>query len=114
MSDEDDIAELLRKAAHDLQHQKRIGWVKGVLALVAAFGGASWTARGYLSQLATKEDITNLERQYGAAYETTRARDERQDERISVLEPKCADANTCCVRAHDRLDKLTTPRAFAR
>lgn len=114
MNDADDIAELLRKAAHDVAHQRRIGWIKGVAALVAAFAGASWTARGYLSQLVTKEDLTGLARQYEASFETARQRAEHQDERISALEPKCNDAAQCCIRVNDRLDKITTPRAFAR
>jgi len=114
MSDVDDIAELLRKASHDLQHQKRMGWVKGVFALLAAFAGAAWTARGYLSQLATKDDISSLERQYAASFETGRARDERQDERLSQLEPKCSESQQCCIRTNERLDRITTPRAFQR
>ena len=114
MSDADDIAELLRKAAHDVTRQKRLGWVKGVLALIAAFAGAAWTARGYLNQLATKEDITSLERQYASVQDDLRHREERQDERITTLEPKCSDAQQCCIRVNDRLDRITTPRAFTR
>lgn len=113
-SEVDDIAELLRKASHDLAHQRKLGWVKGVLALLAAFAGAAWTARGYLSQLATRDDISNLERQYAAAFETSRARTEHLEERVSSLEPRCAEASQCCVRVNDRLDRVTTPRAFTR
>lgn len=114
MSDADDIAELLRKAAHDVARQRKLGWIKGVFALLAAFGGASWTARGYLNQLATKEDITGLERQYAASFETLRERAERLEGRLSSIEPKCSDAQQCCIRVNDRLDRITTPRAFTR
>ena len=115
MSDQvDDIAELLRKAAHDVAHQRRMGWIKGVLALVAAFGGAGWTAKAYLAQLVTREDLSNLERQYATVQEDHRRHEEHQDERITSLEPRCSEAQQCCVRANNRLDQITTPRVFGR
>jgi len=114
MNDVDDIAELLRKATHDIAHQRKLGWIKGVLALVAAFAGAGWSARSYLSQLATKEDISGLERQYAVVQEDARRREEHQDERITTLELKCAEAAQCCIRTGERLDRITTPRAFSR
>jgi len=114
MSDADDIAELLQKAVHDLARQKRLGWIKGVGVLVAAFAGAGWTAHGYLSQLVTKDDLTSLERQYTRVQEDEQAHERLQDDRMSRLEPVCAESAQCCVRAQDRLDKITTPRAFAR
>ena len=113
-SDVDDIAELLQKAAHDVAHQRKMGWVKGVGFLLAAFGGAGWTAHAYLGQLATKDDITSLERQYSAVREADRSREEAQDRRLAELEPKCAESVQCCIRQGDRLDRMTTPRAFSR
>jgi len=110
MSDVDDMGELLVKALHDIQKQKRLGWIRGVVVLIAAFAGAGWMAQSYLSQLATKNDISGLERQYSASFETLRSHDERQDERLSAIEPKCNEASQCCNRAQDRLDRLTTPR----
>jgi hypothetical protein len=114
MSEASDIADLLAKATHDVARQRRLGWVKGLVFCLAAFAGAGWTAHGYLSQLATKADITSLEAQYSAVRESERAHEQRQDERLHDLEPQCASAVQCCLKQSERLDRYTTPRAFGR
>jgi hypothetical protein len=61
LSDVSDIEKLL--AAHK-RHIALVSWLKtGLVAVstaVAAFFGAGWTARGYLEQLSTKEQVTAL------------------------------------------------------
>ena len=110
MSDVDDMGELLAKAIHDLNRQKKIGWIRGVAVLVAAFAGAGWTARGYLAQLPTKEDLTVLAQQYAAVHADDVNRERRQDDRLLILENHCDGAQQCCNAVASRLDRMTTPR----
>ncbi len=59
MSDSD-YGELLAAYSHLQKKQKWFGALKMVAALASAFLGAGWTANGYLSQLATKDDVAKL------------------------------------------------------
>jgi hypothetical protein len=60
MSDASDIEELLGKHRHTMIMRKL--WAAGrlLLMMASAFGGAAWTARGYLDQLATKDGVASL------------------------------------------------------
>ena len=110
VSDASDIGELLQKATHDLARQKRAGWVKGVALLIAAFAGAGWSARAYLEQLPTKQDLTNIAAQYAAVHADDLKNERRQDDRLLILERNCDSAQSCCNTVTNRLDRYTTPR----
>ena len=60
MGDVSDIEELLGK--HRRSETLKAVWsaFKFIAVLASAFGGAAWTARGYLEQLATKDDVALL------------------------------------------------------
>jgi hypothetical protein len=60
MSDASDIEELLGKHHQTVFMRRLWAGCKLLLVMASAFGGAVWTARGYLEQLATKDQVAAL------------------------------------------------------
>ncbi len=89
-------------------------WVKPLLAAVCTVigtsSGAGWAARGYLSQLYTKEDARQQRLQDEAAGKDRAAHETEQDRRIGVTESTAATADKCCAIQSARLDRILTPR----
>lgn len=60
MGDASDIQDLLGRAKHDIFLRRVWSAAKLFFTMASAFGGAVWTARGYLEQLATKDSMAAL------------------------------------------------------
>ena len=66
--------------------QKRGSWTRSLVIAGAALFGSGVSMQSYLSNLATKGDISRLEAQYAAVAREAFDREERQNDRISHLE----------------------------
>jgi len=91
MSSDSDYGELL--AAYSALHKKArwLGAVKMAAALVAAFLGAGWTARGYLEQLATKDHVAMLLKGQDEKLKDVDAKLAMHNQRITVVEVLCQE-----------------------
>ncbi len=80
--------EVLLKAAK--RHAALVSWGKAgliaALSAIGAFFGAGWTARGYLEQLATKEQMTALSNGQKAQIEDVEGKATALDKRMSLVE----------------------------
>mgnify|MGYP001459837444 CR=1 FL=1 len=92
MGDASDIEQLLGRAKHDILVRRL--WAAARLAFVmgSAFAGAAWTARGYLEQLATKDDVAKLLR--------------GQDEKIGQLQASLQTLGDRQTRTETRVDDM--------
>ncbi len=69
-----------------LAAQKKGSWSRSLIVACCALVGSGATANSYLSNLATKADISRLEAQYAAVGRDVTEREERQNDRIAHLE----------------------------
>ena len=87
-----DYGELLAAYSALQKKQKWVAPLKMAAALVSAFLGAGWTAHGYLSQLATKDDVATLLK--------------GQDEKINRLDARLSALGEREARTEARVEDL--------
>lgn len=92
MGDVSDIEQLLPKHYDHVFRRKVWSGAKLLLTMASAFGGAVWTARGYLEQIATKDDVAKLLR--------------GQDDKIGSLQGSVAMLNDRLTRAETRVEDI--------
>ncbi len=118
MSDISDIEDLLRKAR---KHAARLMWAKtAIVGACALFGSCVGAAKSAVAlsilvrQVATKDDIASLEKQYARISADSFEHERIQDARIASLEPRCSDALQCCNTQSQRLDRFSIPGRVGR
>jgi hypothetical protein len=89
--------------------QRRGSWVRSIVIAAAALVGSGFTAAQYLHQLATKDDISRLERQYAAVAAEAAQRERQQDDRLTKSETTAIEAFSCCTAQQLRLDRFWMP-----
>jgi hypothetical protein len=92
MGDVTDASELFAKAKHQILMRKVWAASKLAFTMASAFTGAAWTARGYLEQLATKDDVAKLLR--------------GQDEKIGNIQASLSMMNDRLTRAEVRVEDI--------
>lgn len=92
MGDVTDASELFAKAHHQIVARKVWAAAKLVFTMLSAFAGAAWTARGYLEQLATKDDVAKLLR--------------GQDEKIGNIQASIQMLNDRETRTETRVEDI--------
>jgi hypothetical protein len=90
----------------------RSGWIR-LLIQSAMLGAAVLGAAVKYGDVATKEDIAALEKQYTLVLDSRSSQNETQNNRISVIEVKCQSALECCAHQTNRIDLITAPRRGA-
>jgi hypothetical protein len=87
----------------------RSGWIR-LLIQSAMLGAAVLGAAIKYGDVATKEDITALEKQYTLVLDSRSSQNETQNNRLTRVEDDCRSALACCVHQTDRIDLITAPR----
>lgn len=101
-----DIAAALRLAAAS---QRKGSWIRSIVVAGAALIGSGFSAAQYLHQLATKDDISRLERQYAAVAAEAAQHERQQDDRLTKTETTAIDGLSCCTAQQLRLDRFWMP-----
>lgn len=97
-------------ASQSAKKANKSGWVRlGIQSVI--LGGVVGGALSKFGNVATKEDIRILERQYADVLTSRSSQDETQNNRIATLERRCDDAYTCCQHQTTRIDLITAPRS---
>lgn len=91
MGDVTDASELFHKATRQIFMRKVWAAGKLVMVMASAFGGAVWTARGYLEQLATKDQVAALLKGQDEKFERIDARISAIGERQAKTEGRVDD-----------------------
>lgn len=106
MGEPSDIEALLRGHFETEKKRRRVGWMKMASVLISTFAGAGWTARGYLNQIATKEDVAKLlngqQEQIRGLLDTQRV----HADRMIVVENTSSSGRDCCREQSRRVDIL--------
>lgn len=107
MTDVSDIGDLLEKAQ---KHARRIGWLKTALvalsSLVGTAIGAGWTARGYLGQLATKDDVVKIMNGQQEQIADLQKGQRALGDRVTTNEIVAVNGRDCCSNTTRRVDAL--------
>jgi hypothetical protein len=89
--------------------QKKDSWLRAIVVAVCGLFGAGISTGIFYSHLATKSDISALERQYAKVSEDHAAQEQRQNDRLKDLEADGRVAAKCCGDLTGRVDRALTP-----